>query len=113
MEGLARVSRHRTVPPEFFRGRLVDERFNFYGKGLEVELRSCARDWQRGMDSTSAALGEAVGKMYVERYFPAATKASAQAMVADLVQAFAKRIDAPRLDVTHIRAPKRNRSWTL
>ena len=45
------------------------------------------------MDYTSAALGEAVGKVYVERYFPAATKAKAQAMVDDLVQAFAKRID--------------------
>ncbi len=71
----------------------VDERFNFYGKALSgtPELRP---RWQRGMDSTSAALGEAVGKMYVERYFPAATKALAQSMVADLVQAFAKRIDA-------------------
>jgi putative endopeptidase len=71
----------------------VDERFAFFGKALSgiPELRP---RWQRGMDYTSAALGEAVGKVYVERYFPAATKAKAQAMVADLVQAFAKRIDA-------------------
>jgi len=71
----------------------VDQRFNFHGKILSgiPELRP---RWQRGMDDTSAALGEAVGKLYVERYFPAATKAKAQAMVGDLVQAFAKRIDA-------------------
>jgi len=71
----------------------VDERFSFYGKALSgtPELRP---RWQRAMDSTSAALSEAVGKMYVEHYFPAATKAKAQAMVGDLVQAFAKRIDA-------------------
>ena len=71
----------------------VEERFSFYGKALSgtPELRP---RWQRAMDSTSAALGEAVGKMYVDRYFPAATKAKAQAMVGDLVQAFAKRIDA-------------------
>jgi predicted metalloendopeptidase len=70
----------------------VDERFTFYGKALSgiPELRP---RWQRGMDYTSAALGEAVGKIYVERYFPAATKAKVQAMVGDLVQAFAKRID--------------------
>ncbi len=70
----------------------VDERFAFYGKALSgiPELRP---RWQRGMDYTSADLGEAVGKIYVERYFPAATKAKAQAMVGDLVQAFAKRID--------------------
>ncbi len=71
----------------------VDEHFSFYGKALSgiPELRP---RWQRGMDFTSAALGEAVGKLYVERYFPAATKAKVQAMVGDLVKAFAKRIDA-------------------
>jgi predicted metalloendopeptidase len=71
----------------------VDERFSFYGKALSgvPELRP---RWQRAMDNTSAALGEPVGKLYVERYFPAATKAQVQAMVGDLVQAFAKRIDA-------------------
>jgi len=71
----------------------VDERFSFYGKALSgiPELRP---RWQRGMDYTSAALGEAVGKLYVERHFPAATKAKAQAMVGDLVKAFGKMIDA-------------------
>jgi predicted metalloendopeptidase len=71
----------------------VEERFAFHGKALSgiPELRP---RWQRGMDFTSGALGEAVGKVYVQRYFPAATKAKAQAMVGDLVQAFAKRIDA-------------------
>jgi putative endopeptidase len=71
----------------------VDERFSFYGKSLSgiPELRP---RWQRGMDDTSAALGEAVGKLYAQRYFPEASKAKAQAMVVDLVQAFAKRIDA-------------------
>jgi putative endopeptidase len=71
----------------------VDERFNFYGKALSgiPELRP---RWQRGIDFTNAALGDAVGKMYVERYFPAETQAKAQAMAADLVRAFAKRIDS-------------------
>jgi putative endopeptidase len=71
----------------------VDEHFNFTGKALSgtPELR---QRWQRGMDFTSAALGDAVGKMYVERYFPASAKAQVQAMVGDLVKAFAKRIDA-------------------
>ena len=71
----------------------MDERFNFHGKALSgiPELRP---RWQRGMDFTSAALGDAVGKVYVERYFPAETKAKVQAMVGDLVKAFGKRIDA-------------------
>ena len=71
----------------------VEERFAFHGKALSGIPQLRPR-WQRGMDYTSGALGEAVGKVYVQRYFPAATKAKAQAMVGDLVQAFAKRIDA-------------------
>ena len=71
----------------------VDERFSFQGKALSgiPELRP---RWQRGIDSTSAALGEVVGKLYVDRYFPPANKAKVQAMVGDLVKAFAKRIDS-------------------
>jgi predicted metalloendopeptidase len=71
----------------------VEERFNFYGKTLSgiPEMRP---RWQRGMDITSAALGEAVGKLYVEKYFPPETKAKVQAMVADIIKAFDKRIDA-------------------
>ncbi len=71
----------------------VEERFNFFGKAMSgiPELRP---RWQRGIDYTNIALGDAMGKMYVERYFPAETRAKAQAMVGDLVKAFAKRIDA-------------------
>ncbi len=71
----------------------VEERFAFYGKALSGIPQLRPR-WQRGMDLTSAALGEVVGKLYSERYFPATTKAKVQAMVDDLVKAFARRIDA-------------------
>jgi predicted metalloendopeptidase len=71
----------------------VEEHFNFYGKALSgtPELRP---RWQRGIDFTNAALGDAVGKLSVDRYFPAETRTRAQAMTVDLVKAFAKRIDA-------------------
>jgi len=71
----------------------VEERFNFYGKALSgiPELRP---RWQRGIDLTNFALGDAVGRMYADRYFPPETKAKAQAMATDLVKAFGKRIDA-------------------
>ena len=71
----------------------VDEDFQFYGKALSgiQELRP---RWQRGVDFTNAALGDAVGKLYVQRYFPAETKAKVEAMVNDLVKAFGKRIDS-------------------
>jgi putative endopeptidase len=49
--------------------------------------------WKRAVDDTNAALGEAVGKLYVEHYFPPAEKARAEQMVRNLVTAFAARID--------------------
>ena len=71
----------------------VDERFDFYGKTLSGTPQLRPR-WQRGVDFTSAALGEVVGKLYVERYFPAETKAKVQAMVGDIIKAFGARVDA-------------------
>lgn len=47
-------------------------------------------------DATDAAMPDAVGRLYVERYFPAETKARVQAIVADVMDAFGKRIEAVR-----------------
>jgi putative endopeptidase len=70
----------------------VAERFAFNGKVLagtpELRVR-----WKRAVSETNDALGEAVGKLYVDRYFPPAEKARAQAMVRALIEAFARRID--------------------
>jgi predicted metalloendopeptidase len=49
--------------------------------------------WKRAITATNDALGYAVGKIYVERYFPAAEKARAEAMVANIIAAFRDRID--------------------
>ena len=71
----------------------VDEGFAFYGKTLNGTPEQRPR-WQRGVDATSFALGEIVGKLYVARHFPADAKAKVRAMVDDLTRAFDKRIDA-------------------
>jgi predicted metalloendopeptidase len=70
----------------------VDEGFAFHGKVLNGVPELRAR-WKRGVDDTSNALGEAVGKLYVEHYFPPADKARAEEMVKNLVRAFAVRLD--------------------
>ena len=49
--------------------------------------------WKRAVAATNEALGFAVGKRYVERYFPPAEKARAERMVANLIAAFRERID--------------------
>ena len=70
----------------------VDERFAFYGKTLFGTPRPADR-WKRGVAFTSFALGEAVGQLYVKRYFSAESKAQVQAMVKNIVAAFRVRID--------------------
>jgi putative endopeptidase len=77
----------------FLSKAFVEERFDFYGKAMSGTPEMRPR-WQRGIDLTNGALGDVVGKMYAEKYFPPETKAKAQAMVADLIKAFGKRIDA-------------------
>jgi predicted metalloendopeptidase len=69
--------------------------FAFYGPVLSGAQKQRER-WKRGVSATNGALGFAVGKLYTERFFPAAEKKRAQAMVANLMAAFANRID--RLD---------------
>ena len=70
----------------------VDEQFAFYGAVLSGTPQLRPR-WKRGVDATSEALGEAVGKLYVQHYFPPSEKARAEAMVHNLLAAFSTRID--------------------
>jgi predicted metalloendopeptidase len=71
----------------------VAEGFAFHGHVLSGTPALRER-WKRGVDATDAALGEAVGKLYVQRYFSPAEKARAEAMVKNLLTAFGRRIDS-------------------
>ncbi|WNZ65421.1 M13 family metallopeptidase [Myxococcus sp. MxC21-1] len=71
----------------------VDESFAFNGKTLSGTPAQKER-WKRGVDATNLSMGEAVGKLYVEKYFPPEVKAEAEAMVRNIITAFEKRIDA-------------------
>lgn len=48
--------------------------------------------WKRGVAVVEAALGEAVGQIYVERHFPAGHKARMQTLVANLIEAYRQSI---------------------
>jgi endothelin-converting enzyme/putative endopeptidase len=72
---------------------LADERYAFFGKILSGTPEQRPR-WQRGVALVNAELGDDVGKLYAERYFPPKAKAEAQAMVANIIEAFHKRIEA-------------------
>jgi putative endopeptidase len=70
-----------------------DLRFGFYGKTLEGTPKQRDR-WKRGIAYTNEDLGDAVGKIYVAKYFPPSSKAELQEMVKNLLAAFDQRVDA-------------------
>jgi putative endopeptidase len=69
----------------------VEAHFQFHNKTLNGQPEQRAR-WKRAVAVVSDGMGEAVGQIYVARYFPPESKAKMQALVADLKTAFAHRI---------------------
>ena len=69
--------------------------FDFYGKTLTGTPELRAR-WKRGVSVVEGALGEAVGRIYVERRFTPAAKTAMDALVANLIAAY--RDSIPDLD---------------
>ncbi len=72
---------------------LADERFAFFGTALSGAKQQRPR-WQRGVFVVDGRLGDVVGQVYAQRYFSPEAKAQAEAMVANLIAAFRKRIEA-------------------
>ncbi len=70
----------------------VAEHFALYGRVLSGTPQLAPR-WKRAVEATNAALGDAVGKLYVARYFPPGEKARAEAMVRNLLAAYRARIE--------------------
>ncbi len=79
----------------FLSKAFVVENFAFHGQALGGAPQLMER-WKRGVDRTDAALGEAVGRLYVERHFTPEAKAQVETMVKNILAAFDRRID--RLD---------------
>jgi len=71
----------------------AQESFAFYGKDLSGTEEQRPR-WQRGVFVVNDLLGDIVGQVYAQHYFPPEAKAQAQAMVANLIAAYRKRIEA-------------------
>ncbi len=83
------VSDHAQFLPKAF----DDARFDFYSKtlaGVQVQ-----RDrWKRGVQLTNGALGEAVGALYVAKYYPPAAQKQMSELIENLRSAYQERITA-------------------
>lgn len=75
----------------FLSEAFVAENFSFYGTQLTGVPVNRER-WKRGVSLVEAALGEAVGKVYVERHFPPAAKEAMDELVANLITAYRESI---------------------
>jgi putative endopeptidase len=67
--------------------------FDFYGKTLSGTPRQRDR-WKRGIGRVNEDLGDAVGQIYVQKYFPASSREEVQAMVKNILKAFDQRVDS-------------------
>jgi len=85
---LRAIDAQADILPQAFR----EARFAFRGTALTGATEEKPR-WQKGIDEVNGALGEAVGKVYVERYFPAEYKARMQKLVGNLLDTYKASID--------------------
>lgn len=83
------LNSHADVLP----GPLDRAHFAFYGTELEGRTAPRPRE-KRALDALNEGLGEMLGKLYVEQYFPASAKTEIEGMVGTLKAAFLRRIDA-------------------
>jgi len=65
--------------------------FAFYGKLLSGQQSQRAR-WERAIGAVNAQMGEAIGKLYVARHFPPASKVAMEKLVANLRAALASNL---------------------
>lgn len=80
---------HAAAP--FLTDDIVLENFSFYGTELSG-IPTIRERWKRGVSVTEGALGEAIGKVYVERHYPPTAKAAMDELVANLIEAYRQSI---------------------
>jgi putative endopeptidase len=71
----------------FLTDDIVQQNFEFYAKTLSGTPQIRDR-WKRGVSVTQGALGEAIGKVYVEKYFPEKAKSEMKVLVDFLLEAY-------------------------
>ncbi|WP_309126911.1 M13-type metalloendopeptidase [Microbacterium sp.] len=71
---------------------IIEENFSFYGTEL-TGTPSIRERWKRGVSLVEGSLGDAVGRIYVERHFPPTAKAAMDELVGNLIEAYRQSIE--------------------
>jgi endothelin-converting enzyme/putative endopeptidase len=82
------ISDHAQYLPKAF----DDAHFDFYGRTLR-DVQTQSERWKRGVRLLDADLGEAVGRLYVQRHWSAETERQAAELIGDLHAAYADKIE--------------------
>lgn len=92
----------------------VDADFEFYGKVMSGKQEQQPR-WKCSLNTVNGALGEAVGEMYVEKYFPASSKEKMLTLVGNLQTALSERINGLEWmsDTTKAKAQEKLAAFTV
>ena len=92
----------------------VDADFEFYGKVMSGKQEQQPR-WKRSLNTVNGSLGEAVGQMYVEKYFPASSKEKMLTLVGNLQTALSERINGLEWmsDTTKAKAQEKLAAFTV
>ena len=98
----------------YLRDDFVDADFEFYGKVMSGKQEQQPR-WKRSLNTVNGALGEAVGEMYVEKYFPASSKEKMLTLVGNLQTALSERINGLEWmsDTTKAKAQEKLAAFTV
>lgn len=88
--------------------------FEFYGRAMSGTEQIRPR-WKRAMSVPNSVLSEAVGQIYVAKYFPESEKARVEQMVSNIQQAFSLHIDnlSWMSDATKAKAQEKLASFTV
>ena len=68
-----------------------EARFEFFAKTLSGQQQQRQR-WKRGVQLVNSSMGEALGQLYVQKFFPAASKARMEKMITNLLEAYRQSI---------------------
>ena len=85
------AARHIASTATYLSKAFSDAHFEFFGRTLIGQEMPRTR-WRRGVSLVNTHLGEAVGRLYVERHFPPAARTRMQALVRNLIDAYRKSI---------------------
>ncbi|UYM04347.1 M13 family metallopeptidase [Solicola gregarius] len=81
---------HAAAP--FLPTSFVEENFDFYGRTLSGTAQLRDR-WKRGVGLVEMSMGEAVGKIYVDRHYPPSARARMDELIGNLIEAYRESIN--------------------